>query len=562
VISLLKRPQLRKQFSQAIGDGAEGGYCRLLCAELGASSVAAQNVRAAFEQKLGARVRQAFDEFRDWRESFPLALTPLERGRFLRFLLEAARSVFGFSVEEILWFHLQNAEDPWQGIVATYLLTSSWQERFPHGLTRFGWSALCDWLSAEHGFDRAWLDELPQPSVHRPNEESLLVRIGQPQSNDAPSTALDVTVPGINVLGHFRYVCGLGEAAHNVVRALEVVGVPHSKRDVPAGIAHDEPDRTGYLGLEPYDTSLLLSAPEPLVDYCYPLAGLWKRPGTYRIAIWYWELEAVPPEWRRHAALLSEIWAPTRFIHDAMAKVMPIPVTPMLPGIVPPRAPSLPKRHFGLDPDRFTFLFMFDMNSILERKNPIGLIEAFRCAFPQRHDVQLVIKVTRGTADPASLARLKAACAAGGQAIVLIDRLMPREEVYALTKACDCYVSLHRSEGFGLTIAEAMFFGKPAVATGYSGNLDFMTADTSVLVPYKLVPLERDFAVYRKGSLWADPSTGDAADALRWVFEHPAEARAMGERGRAYVEEQLSLRAYGLRMQHRLVELRAKRVAA
>jgi glycosyltransferase involved in cell wall biosynthesis len=559
LLGLLKRPQLRKQFPQALSDGAQEGYCRLLCAELGTSSVAAQNVRAAFERKLGARVRQAYDEFRDWRESFPLALTPRERGRFLRFLLESARPVCRFSVEEILWFHLQNAEDPGQGIAATYLVTPSWQERVPHGLTRFGWGALCDWLCAEHGFDRAWLAGLPQPRVHHPNEESLLVRIAHPESNEARSSAADVTVPGINILGHFRYVCGLGEAAHNVVRALEAVGVPHSKRDVPAGIAHDEPDRTGYLGLEPYDTSLLLSAPEPLVDYCYPLAGLWKRPGTYRVAVWYWELEAVPPEWRRHAALLSEIWAPTRFIHDAMAKVMPIPVTPMLPGIVPPQAPSLSKRHFGLDPDRFTFLFMFDMNSVLERKNPIGLVEAFRRAFPQPRDVQLVIKVTRGAADPAGLARLRTACAAVGPAVVLIDRLMPRKEVYALTKACDCYVSLHRSEGFGLTIAEAMFFGKPVVATGYSGNLDFMTPDTSVLIPYKLVPLERDLAVYRKGSLWAEPSLGDAAEALRWVFEHPSEAQSMGERGRAYVEQLLSLQAYGLRMQRRLAELRAGR---
>jgi glycosyltransferase involved in cell wall biosynthesis len=138
---------------------------------------------------------------------------------------------------------------------------------------------------------------------------------------------------------------------------------------------------------------------------------------------------------------------------------------------------------------------------------------------------------------------------------------MPRDEVYALTKACDCYVSLHRSEGYGLTMAEAMSFGKPTIATGYSGNVDFMTPDNSLLVPYQLIPLQRDYAVYRKGSLWADPSIPDAADALRWVFDHQAEAAAMGERGRRHVEELLSLAEYGRRMQHRLEELSTLRVA-
>src|SRR5262245_65099717 len=132
-------------------------------------------------------------------------------------------------------------------------------------------------------------------------------------------------------------------------------------------------------------------APEPLVDVCYPLAGLWKRPGTYRIAVWYWELSSVPPDWRRHADLLSEIWAPTRFIHDAMKQIMPIPVVPMLPGIMAPVAPELPKQHFGLKPDCFTFLFMFDMNSVMERKNPLGLIQEFWQALPQSKGVQTVI---------------------------------------------------------------------------------------------------------------------------------------------------------------------------
>ena len=124
-----------------------------------------------------------------------------------------------------------------------------------------------------------------------------------------------------------------------------------------------------------------------------------------------------------------------------------------------------------------------------------------------------------------------------------------------MLNACDGYVSLHRSEGFGLTMAEAMFFGKPVVATGYSGNLDFMSADNSILVPYEKTPLPRDYMVYRKGSVWAEPSIAAAAQAMRRLVDRPAEAQALGERARRDIAEVLSLEAYGRRMRERLEQL-------
>jgi glycosyltransferase involved in cell wall biosynthesis len=286
---------------------------------------------------------------------------------------------------------------------------------------------------------------------------------------------------------------------------------------------------------------------------CYPLAGLWRRPGIYRIAVWYWELEAAPPEWAVHAELLNEVWAPTTFIHRALSRIMPIPVTPMLPGMAPPVAPDLPRGHFGLDPSKFLFLFLFDMNSVMERKNPLATVTAFRQAFGGSQDVQLAIKVSRGDADPENFARLQQACDEAGA--VLIDRVLSREESYGLLNACDAYVSLHRSEGFGLTMAEAMFFGKPVVATGYSGNLDFMSANNSILIPYEMTTLTQNHAVYRKGSRWADPSVPAAAEAMRRLVEQPALARSLGERARCEVAETLSLEAYGRRMRKRLIEL-------
>ncbi len=166
------------------------------------------------------------------------------------------------------------------------------------------------------------------------------------------------------------------------------------------------------------------------------------------------------------------------------------------------------------------------MNSVFERKNPLAVVSAFREAFGGSADVQLAVKASRGANDPDNFARLKEACGEAG--CVLIDRVQSREESYGLLNACDCYVSLHRSEGFGLTMAEAMFFGKPVIATGYSGNLDFMSADNSILIPYEKTPLPRDYMVYRKGCVWAEPSVTAAAEAMRRVVDRPAEARCSG----------------------------------
>jgi glycosyltransferase involved in cell wall biosynthesis len=280
---------------------------------------------------------------------------------------------------------------------------------------------------------------------------------------------------------------------------------------------------------------------------------------VYRIAAWSWELEVVPRSWARRARAVNEFWAHTRFIADAARRVLPVPVVHMLPGVELLPFTPLPRAHFGLPEERTLFLFAFDMASVLERKNPLGLIRAFREAFTPSDRAALVLKISRGDADPESLSRLSAAAREAG--VYLIDRIMPRAECTALFNCCDCYVSLHRSEGFGFTMVEAMLLGKPVVATGYSGNVDFMTPDTSLLIPYTLVALERDCGIYPKGARWAEPSISDAAAAMRWVYEHPAEAAALGERGRRHVAEVLSFEVYGRRIQARLAELQRPRAA-
>ena len=199
-----------------------------------------------------------------------------------------------------------------------------------------------------------------------------------------------------------------------------------------------------------------------------------------------------------------------------------------LPVLVPP-PPALGRADLGLPEDAFVFLFVFDFFSTLERKNPLGLIDAFTRAFPEPGRALLYLKSINGSRAPSDLARVREA-AAGRPDIVLSDGYLEGDRLTALTALCDCYVSLHRSEGFGLTIAEAMAFGKPAIATGYCGNLAFMDAESSYLVPYELVTLDEAVGPYPPAPIWADPDLDEAARLMRHVVEQPDEAR---ERGRA-----------------------------
>ncbi len=528
---LQSRPELRERFPRALLDGADSSYCEWLCSTgaglVDLSPVAKRHLKSVFERRPGQRVQQLYDHLPELRRLFPLALTPVGHQPFVRWLLTAGKKRYGLGDEEIWWFLFECAEDPYQGIVDTYLRTPSWQERFPHGLTTSGKHELLAWIRRHYRVAPGWLDPA-----------------------DWDGTSPPMNQPGMNVLGHFCHVSGLRVATRETVAALHRAGLRTSCRDVPAILETDLPERSSYLGREIFDCTLLCLSPASVMHECYPRSGLAARKGTYRIAVWYWELEAVPPEWVRHAGLVQEIWAPSRFIAEAMRQALPIPVVDMPPSLALPAFPALTRAHFELPDNRYLFLFMFDFASVMERKNPLGLIRAFRKAFGADERVHLVIKATRGSLFPQEFAQLRNEADSAG--VTLIDRILSDDEHYGLLDLCDCYVSLHRSEGFGLTLAEAMLLGKPVIATGYSGNRDFMTNENSLLVDYNRIPISQSVSAYRRGCTWADPSVDHAAELMRWVFEHPDEARSLGERARRDVSVTLSREAAGRRMLDRL----------
>jgi glycosyltransferase involved in cell wall biosynthesis len=343
----------------------------------------------------------------------------------------------------------------------------------------------------------------------------------------------------VNVVGFFRAEFGQGEAARRIVAALERAGLPFSTITydrVPHRQAHPFDERAG----EPvYPANILCLNAEHLLQFVQGDGRELLR-GRYSTGVWFWETDRLPRQLRPALDFVDEVWVASDFVRDAIAAETPKPVLTLPLPVLVPAPPTVTRSDLGWPDEATVFLFVFDFFSTLERKNPLGLIEAFTRAFPEPVGALLYLKSINGDRAPDELARVRAAADARPD-ILLSDSYVDHDRLTALSALCDCYVSLHRSEGFGLTIAEAMAFGKPAIATGYSGNLAFMDAESSYLVPYSLTTLEQAVGPYPAGTVWADPDLDEAARFLREVVERPEQARERGRRGREAVETSQSL---------------------
>ncbi|HWT91943.1 MAG TPA: glycosyltransferase, partial [Solirubrobacteraceae bacterium] len=253
------------------------------------------------------------------------------------------------------------------------------------------------------------------------------------------------------------------------------------------------------------------------------------------IGLWWWEVDRLRGRWLRAFDGLDEVWAGSAYVADLLAPVSPVPVLRMPLPVSTPRAADLPRGALGL-PDGFTFGFVFDHASTLGRKNPLGLIEAFSRAFPpgEPGDEHLVLKTLGGDRHPDAHARVLAA-AARHPRVTVIDRHLDVEEKNALIERLDAYVSLHRAEGFGLTIAEAMLLGTPVIATDYGGSRDFVTSFNGWPVDFKLAPVGPGNDPYPADGEWAEPDLEHAAAVLREVAARPEEAARRAERAAAEV---------------------------
>ncbi len=492
------------------------------------TAVAALKAARAEAARPGDVVRRIVESRLDLRTAFPLGYTPLGRAGLLEWLLTHGHAEYGLTATDALRFTAEQALDPSDGFADAYRWQPAWQAAVPDALTPAGWPKLLAWLGRTAGPAGPWLQRVPPPAT--------------------PAAA----ARGVNVLGHFGYPSGLQEAATQYVRALRHAGYAVARRDIPDTYRPADRDPERYDDLEIYPVTLVKIGAAELLDLQYAKAGLHPRAGVHRVACWSWELASFPPGPVAHAGLADEVWTLSEFEADAVRRAWPgRRVTAVMPGASVPAVPAFPRSHFGLDPGRFVVMFAFDMGSSGERKNPLGLLRAFRRAFPGDEAVTLVVKVSRAEANPTLWDALRLAAAADAR-VTLVNRVMPRDEAVALLAACDCYCSLHRAEGFGYTLAEAMLLGKPVIATGYSGNLDFMTPETSHLVRYKLVKVGPGMPPYDAHAEWAEPDEGHAAELLRAVSANREAARALGARAAVHARGLFSVEAAAARMATRL----------
>ena len=260
--------------------------------------------------------------------------------------------------------------------------------------------------------------------------------------------------------------------------------------------------------------------------------------GSYTIGYWAWELARFPQEWASSFAFVDEVWVASRFTYDAIAPATTKPVMLMPTAVALPKAePGLTRADFGLPADKFVFYFSFDFRSYVARKNPLAAVDAFRRAFPRRAaPAVLVLKTIGSEWKPDDRDDLREAIG-GDPRILLIDREFARPRAAALLALADCFVSLHRSEGFGRGPAEAMWLGKPVITTTYSGPADFATEETALLVDYALVPVGEEEYPGASGQVWAEPDIDGAAAAMRRVVADPALAKHVGRAGQRRIRE-------------------------
>ncbi|BBH17009.1 hypothetical protein Back2_12960 [Nocardioides baekrokdamisoli] len=368
---------------------------------------------------------------------------------------------------------------------------------------------------------------------------------------------------GVNLVGYLAGGLGLGESARLTDSALVAAGEPTTVFDVSHRISSSQDADVRLSPDAIHDISLLcvngLDTPRVVAGISEVVRD------SYRIGMWYWEFAEFPPAQAAAFAEVDEVWAPTDFIRDALASASPgVPVVTMMPplpqrpgGAVPP----LPGR-FGIDPKRPWFLFSFDYFSRMVRKNPLGLIDAFVRAFPEvrPRGPQLVIKTMNGDSHPVDAEQLRVACAARPD-LILIEEYLPHAERHVLVAHCTAYVSLHRAEGLGLTVAEAMAWGRPVVTTAYGGPMQFTTPRNSYQVGWTPDVLSETVGPYVAGLPWASPDLDEAARILREIVAHPWRARRVGRRAARDIGTRHTHLVAGEAMRSRLQQIRAARAA-
>lgn len=349
---------------------------------------------------------------------------------------------------------------------------------------------------------------------------------------------------GICLMGYFLSEIGLGQAVRNMAYAIDNACIPSSYFNIPLISRSNDIEFRNKCGIhQDREVSMMLLGLPSIQHYVNSLKG-----GRLNIAYPYWELSNIPAPWKEHLLKFDEVLAPTKFIGDALSKVLNRPID-IMPQVV--RVPSSLKKLSS--PSVMNILAFLDFDSHTSRKNPKGVLDAFKLAFSiKNEDVALTVKV-RGNDDEGGRDLLRK-YAAHDRRIKIIDETLDRSGMDQLYADCDVYISMHRSEGFGFGVAEALSVGKVVIATNYSGTTDFLNETTGYPVAYDLVSLKKgDYPEWRD-QVWANPSVDDAARILKDVHSNWQNALAKARLGKEYVLNYHSAAAVGQTLRELLIK--------
>jgi glycosyltransferase involved in cell wall biosynthesis len=361
---------------------------------------------------------------------------------------------------------------------------------------------------------------------------------------------------GLNVAGFLTADLGVGESARCMVRSADAAGLPCALVPLKLHCKNRLGDLTYTERLQdtnPHPVNVFHLDPPASRDIAHHHGAAF-RAGKYNIGYFAWELPEFPDAWVPMIDYYDEIWCPSNFTRESIEMKSPVPVITMPHSMSfarPTESIAELRARFHVPADKFVFLSLFDLNSYAERKNPKAVVEAFRASGLAGGDAMLVIKVQNVAANPADFARLHAAVGDLPDIKLICDTL-PRADIYALEAACDCFVSLHRAEGFGLAVAESMYLGKPVISTNWSSTAEFIDSSNGCPVDYTLVTLDQHHGPYTKGSRWADPSIEHAAMWMRKLSGDRELTTRLGAAARETMETRYSAAVIGARYRRRL----------
>lgn len=492
-------------------------------------------------------------------ELWPLALVGEESDKLARSLLQSLRYSMEIDADDVLMFLWIMEEVPWAGLALTLELPIH-ATRHPSSRSREGQDQILAPALARDARLAAALAayRAENPPVHDPfppsYRTSRMISVEAALNGYPPPSrfrAARSVASGVNVFGYHKSEIGLGRLSRGLVLALEAAGEPASRPiltnvKMDADLSPRDFARAWDAG---YGTNVIVSYPH-MRELILETIPDEVREGHRNIACLAWEQRGGSPWWKAVYSAFDQVWALSDFAAESLTSVLGRKVH-SVPCVVDPSAfpeASTRERH-GLDPSETVFLFIFDANSSMVRKNPEAVVDAFRRAFGRDDRARLIIKASNGTSldHRASMRRLMARIG-GHPKIEVRTNHLSRNDLYGLISVCDSYVSLHHAEGFGYTCAEAMACGKPVIATGYSGNMQFMNDQNSYPTRYAEVESEVADGPFPRGSLWAEPDAGHAAELMRRVFECPEEAARKGALGRETILRELSPAAIGARV--------------